>query len=48
MRGDGVDVVREVYEGVTHEFFGMAAVLEQAVDAQALAVRRLRQAFGTL
>lgn len=46
MRGDGVDVVREVYPGVTHEFFGMAAVLEQAVNAQALAVDRLQEAFG--
>ena len=29
MRADGVDVVREVYPGVTHEFFGMAAVLSR-------------------
>ncbi len=47
MRGDGVDVMREVYPGVTHEFFGMAAVLEQAVAAQGVAVRRLKEAFGT-
>ena len=39
------DVVREVYSGVTHEFFGMAAVLEQAVNAQDLAASRLMQAF---
>ncbi|MDT0631496.1 alpha/beta hydrolase [Rubrivirga sp. S365] len=48
MRAAGVDVVREVYPGVTHEFFGMAAVLEQAVNAQALAVDRLKEAFGTM
>ena len=48
MEGDGVDVVREVYPGVTHEFFGMAAVLEQAVNAQQLAVDRLKEAFGTM
>ncbi len=48
MRAAGVDVVREVYPGVTHEFFGMAAVLEQAVNAQALAVSRLKKAFGTM
>ena len=42
----GVDVEREVYPGVTHEFFGMAAVLEQAVAAQQLAADRLREAWG--
>ena len=42
----GVDVVREVYSGVTHEFFGMGAVLEQAVAAQDLAARRLKSAWG--
>ena len=47
MRAAGVDVVREVYPSVTHEFFGMAAVLEQAVAAQQLAVDRLKEAFGT-
>lgn len=46
MRAAGVDVVREVYPGVTHEFFGMAAVLEQAVNAQALAVDRLMEEIG--
>lgn len=45
MRMDGVEVVREVYEGVTHEFFGMHAVLEQAEQAQRLAAQRLRTAF---
>lgn len=45
MKGNGVDVVREVYEGVTHEFFGMAAVLEQAVAAQKLAADRLKASF---
>ena len=42
----GVDVQREVYSGVTHEFFGMGAVLEQAVAAQDLAARRLKAAWG--
>lgn len=41
----GVDVVREVFSGVTHEFFGMAAVLEQAVKAQKLAADRLKESF---
>lgn len=39
------DVVREVYPGVTHEFFGMAAILEQARNAQNLAASRLKEAF---
>ncbi len=43
----GVEVERELYEGVTHEFFGMAAVLEQAVEAQDYAASRLKAAFGT-
>ena len=42
----GVDVERRVYDGVTHEFFGMSAVLEQAVAAQDFAAERLRGAFG--
>ncbi|MGB3544644.1 alpha/beta hydrolase [Rubrivirga sp.] len=42
----GVDVERRVYDGVTHEFFGMGAVLEQAVQAQDFAADRLKDAFG--
>jgi acetyl esterase/lipase len=34
------------YEGVTHEFFGMATVVPQAKDAQAYASGRLRSAFN--
>lgn len=41
----GVDVERRVYDGVTHEFFGMAALLEQADEAQDFAAERLRAAF---
>ena len=46
MQAAGVPVEREVYGGVTHEFFGMAALLEQAVQAQDYAANRLKQAFG--
>ena len=46
MDAAGVDVEREVYQGVTHEFFGMGAVLEQAVAAQDLAASRLKAAWG--
>jgi len=42
----GVAVERQEYEGVAHEFFGGAAVLQKARDAQAFAGRRLRAAFG--
>ena len=37
----GVDVVHWNYEGATHEFFGMAAVVKDAVDAQSFAATRL-------
>lgn len=45
LRNVGVPVQREVYEGVAHEFFGAAAVLEKAREAQAFAGDRLRRAF---
>lgn len=45
LKAAGVDVERKMYEGVTHEFFGMNAVLEQAVDAQKFAVDRLKKSF---
>lgn len=41
-----VSVERRDYEGVTHEFFGAAAVLEKARNAQVYAGERLRKAFG--
>ncbi|MEP6687089.1 MAG: alpha/beta hydrolase [Gemmatimonadales bacterium] len=42
----GVAVKRKVYEGSTHEFFGMAAVEQDARDAQAWAGKRLAAAFA--
>ena len=41
----GVNVERKLYSGVTHEFFGMAALLEQAAEAQDYAANRLKEAF---
>jgi acetyl esterase/lipase len=41
----GVDVEREEYEGVAHEFFGAGAVLEKAQKAMAYAGERLRASF---
>lgn len=36
----------KMYDGVTHEFFGMAAVVPEAKDAQALVVSKLKAAFN--
>lgn len=38
----GVPVERKIYTGVAHEFFGAAAVVEKAAEAQAWAGKRLR------
>ncbi|MCC4609781.1 alpha/beta hydrolase [Xanthomonas campestris] len=40
-----VPVEREVYTGVTHEFFGCAAVVAKAKAAQEYAGKRLRESF---
>lgn len=42
----GVAVERKIYTGVAHEFFGAAAVVEKAAEAQAWAGERLRASFG--
>ena len=41
----GVSVERKAYSGVTHEFFGMAAVVADAKAAQDYAAGRLKAAF---
>jgi acetyl esterase len=41
-----VETDYQLYTGVTHEFFGMAAVVPEAKDAQALATKKLKAAFG--
>jgi len=46
MRAAGVSVEQKTYDGVTHEFFGMAAVVDKAKDAQAMAGTALKKAFG--
>lgn len=46
LREAGVPVERREYEGVAHEFFGGAAVLQKARDAMAYAGDRLRTALG--
>ena len=42
----GVKVDRKLYSGVTHEFFGTAAVVKEAANAQAYAGKQLRAAFA--
>lgn len=45
MKAAGVEVEQQTFEGVTHEFFGMAAVVPLAKTAQDLAGENLRTAF---
>ena len=46
LRKARVPVERRNYDGVTHEFFGMGAVVEKAREAQAWAGDRLLEAFA--
>ena len=46
LKAAGVDTEYKLYTGVTHEFFGLAGLVDEATDAQALAVSRLKMAFG--
>ena len=41
----GVPVEHRLYRGATHEFFGMAAVVGKAREAQEFSVKRLSEAF---
>ena len=43
----GVKVQRKVFPGVAHEFFGMAAAVKKAADAQMMAGKALRDSFKT-
>ena len=45
LKAAGVAANYKNYEGVTHEFFGMASVVPQAKDAQAVAISDLKSAF---
>lgn len=47
LRAAGVEVHAVRYPGVPHEFFGMSAALDRAVQAQVEAARFLRTAFGS-
>ena len=45
LKAAGVKTTHEFYKGVTHEFFGMDAVVANAAKAQDLAARELKSAF---
>lgn len=45
MRDADVDVQQKTYPGTAHEFFGMAAVVDKAKDAQQMAADALTKAF---
>jgi len=46
LRKAGVEVMHKTYDGVTHEFFGMAAVVAEARDAQRLAGEQLKKSLS--
>ena len=46
MKEDGVSVTYKNYDGVTHEFFGMSAVVDKAKEAQSLVSANLKAAFA--
>jgi acetyl esterase len=45
LKAAGVTVDHKVYNGVTHEFFGMGALVPEAKEASAYAVSQLKSAF---
>ncbi len=46
MKTAGVEVTQKTYPAVTHEFFGMGAVVDSAKDAEQSAADALKRAFG--
>ncbi len=46
LKSQGVNVSYKNFDGVTHEFFGMAPVVDEAKEAQQFAVAGLRSAFA--
>jgi acetyl esterase len=45
LKAAGVTVDHKIYNGVTHEFFGMGALVPEAKEAEAYAVSQLKNAF---
>ena len=46
LKADGVDVEHRDWEGMIHAFFGLAPMVDDAVEAQTLAAQRLREALS--
>ena len=46
LQAQGVKVNYKMYPGVTHEFFGMGAIVDKAKDAEDLVNSDLKKAFG--
>lgn len=46
LRDAGVTVEQRTYDGVNHEFFGMAAVVDKAMQAQELGANALKRGLG--
>jgi acetyl esterase len=46
LKAAGNNVTHQVYSGVTHEFFGMDAVVAKAAQAQDFAVAQLAKGWG--
>ena len=46
LKAAGVPVTYEMYKGVTHEFFGMGALIDEAKQAEQLAADGLKSAFA--
>ncbi len=46
LQAAGVKVQYKVYDGVTHEFFGMGAILDEAKQAEEFAAEGLKSAFA--
>ncbi len=46
LKAAGVSVDYKLYDGVTHEFFGMATLVPEAKEAQAYAADALKKAFN--
>jgi acetyl esterase/lipase len=47
LKADGVATEHKLYTGVTHEFFGMDAVVAKAKEAQDFAAAQIKKAFGS-
>lgn len=47
LKAAGVDTTHQLYTGVTHEFFGMDAVVAKAKEAQDFAAAQIKKGFGS-